>query len=134
METTVPGEAAAVVAEELLPVLTRDLGLGAVKIRWFKPETAERRAYRESTGSTAWHNFEGEEGLKGQCRGAEPGVVWIRADLGALDAAETLGHELQHSKHDADYIAGAAEMPDDDEGEAEALAYGHRVRAALLAD
>jgi len=132
VETTVAGRAATAAVAEVLPALRADLGLGAVTVKWFKPETPERKAFRESTGSTAWHSFEGEDGLQGKCHGSEPDVVWIRSDLDALDAAEVLGHELKHAKHFNNYISGAAEMPDD--GEAEALSYGHRVRAALLAD
>ena len=134
VETTAPCEAARVAVAEVLPALKLDLGLDAVTVKWFRPETAERKHYRVSTGSTAWHTFEGEAGLKGQCRGSAPEEIWVRADLDALDAAETLGHELQHSKHYTAFIAGTAEMPNGDEGEQAALDYGKAVRAALLAD
>jgi len=132
IETSTPCAAAEIAVEAVLPELRKDLGLDAVRVRWFKPETAERKAYRESTGSTAWHSFEGGSGLRGQCLGREPSEVWIRSDLDALDAAEVLAHELQHSKHFNDYISGAAELPDADDGEQEALDYGKAVRQALL--
>ena len=134
METSVAGEAAKAAVEEVLPVLKRDLGLDAVTVKWFRPETAERKAYRESTGSTAWHTFEAEEGRLGQCLGSEPNEVWVRADLDALDAAEVLAHEMRHSADFKRFVDGTAELPDSDDGEQAALDYGLAVRAALLAD
>ena len=132
IETSAPCAAAEIAVEAVLPELRKDLGLGAVRVRWFRPESSARKEFRESTGSTACHTFAGEEGLRGRCHGNEPATVWVRSDLDALDAAETLAHELQHSKHYSDYVNGAAAMPDDDDGEAQALAYGHSVRQALL--
>jgi len=132
VETTVAGEAARVAIDAVLPELRKDLGLDKVTVRWFRPETVERKAYRETNGRTPWHTFKGDDGLRGQCLGSAPEEIWVRADLSALDAAETLGHELKHSKHFNDYISGAAELPDAADGEAAALAYGHSVRQALL--
>jgi len=124
IETSAPCEAAAVAVDATLPELRKHLGLGETKVRWFLPS---------GNGTTAGrHSFEGDLGLQGKCHGNAPSTVWIRADLGALDAAEVLGHELLHAKHYADYIAGVAEMPDGDAGEQAALAYGHSVRQALL--
>ena len=134
MEVSIGSEAAKAAVEEVLPVLKRDLGLDAVTVKWFRPETAERRAYRESTGSTAWHTFEAEEGRLGQCLGSEPNEVWVRADLDALDAAEVLAHELRHSADFKRYVDGEAELPDGELGEQAALNYGRAVRQALLAD
>jgi len=134
VETSQPCEAARVAVDAVLPELRKDLGLDKIAVRWFRPESSARKEFRESTGSAVGHSFEGEEGLQGKCLGAAPEEVWVRSDLSAIDAAEVLGHELKHSQHYRDFIAGSAEMPDGEAGEAQALAYGHSVRQALLDD
>ena len=123
-ETATPCAAASTAIDAVLPELRKHLGLGETKVRWFLPSGSGPTAGR--------HSFEADPGLQGKCHGKEPDVVWVRADIDALDAAEVLGHELRHSKAYRDYIAGTAEMPADDAGEQAALAYGRAVRAALL--
>ena len=134
VETTAPCEAARVAVDAVLPELRKDLGLDKIAVRWFRPESSARKAFRESTGSTAWHTFEAEEGRLGQCLGSAPEEVWIRSDLPAIDAAEVLAHELWHSADVKRFVDGTAEMPDGELGEQAALNYGRAVRQALVAD
>jgi len=124
VETSEPCAAAAVAVEAVLPELRKDLGLDKVAVKWFLPSGSGPTAGR--------HSFEADPGLQGKCHGSEPDVVWIRSDLDALDAAEVLGHELRHSADFKRFVDGTAEMPEGADGEAQALAYGHSVRQALL--
>jgi hypothetical protein len=133
METTAPGEAAKVVVQELLPILKADLKLGPTRVRYFVPETAERKAWREQNGGRApWHSFEGEDGLQGKTYGSAPDEIWVRADLDALDTAETLGHELKHAQTYQRFTRLEIEdMPSEEENEAAATAYGQMVRREM---
>jgi hypothetical protein len=137
METTAPPDLLRATVKELVPILKDDLKLGQVRVKYFKPEPPERKAWREQNGGRVpWASFKDAEGLRGQCRGveSEEGIVWLRADLKTFeDIAEVLAHECRHLQDFQRFDRCETEtIPDHDEAERQAEAYGKMIRAQAL--
>ena len=68
-----------------------------IRLRWFRSingldEWEEQR----NGGSAPWHMFTTDERTVGQMSQRHLGEIWIRADRGPRQVAETVAHELRH--------------------------------------
>jgi hypothetical protein len=107
----------ALVAAEALAIACMDLELTGIRLRWFVPVPAQlavatrrvtvmRKAIEDAALSDEWraeHDdglFRVDDDVSGVVRfrwtGADPSVIWVRADRNARVAIVTVAHEVRH--------------------------------------
>src|SRR5215210_3586199 len=80
-----------------LRIVARDLGLGRIAIRWFRPQDWRDREERRALGRAPWTEVETGANSLGFVWGATPNTIWVKAGLGADDTTEVVAHECRHA-------------------------------------
>jgi hypothetical protein len=122
-------------ADATLKTCRADLGLPALRVQWFKADSAERQRFRQRVGHPLDGEFTMPRGHRGHVCGESPATLYLSADI-AADAllVEVLAHEAKHAAQHLAALDGqphAHDMTDpapDSLHEREAGAYGRKVR------
>ena len=96
----VPAEVRAL-AEDVKARCCAALGLGPIRIAWFRPEGAAEERDRKAGGEVWWESMTWRKGVYGMTLLHDPATIWVRTGQDVRNLTYVVAHELHHQHTNA---------------------------------